>query len=115
MNWNDGAYGWIVFLLIAGTLATDVWRWLGVFAALRVDENGEVFRWVRAVSNALVAALIAKLVLFPPGVLAETSIVLRGGAFLAGVVAFFTFGRSMILGIVLAELVLIAGILIAQQ
>ena len=27
--------GWLAFLLVAGVLATDIWRVAGVFAALR--------------------------------------------------------------------------------
>ena len=107
-----GPWWWpYVFILIAGWLATDIWRWAGVFAALRVDENGEVFRWVRAVSNALIAALISKLVLFPPGALADAPLILRGGCFLFGVAVFFAARRSMMAGILAAEAVLLIGLI----
>ena len=111
MSWHDGTWGWLLFLLLAGTVATDIWRWAGVFAALRVDENGEVFRWVRAVSNALIAALISKLVLFPPGALADAPLILRGGCFLFGVAVFFAARRSMMAGILAAEVLLLAGLI----
>lgn len=107
---DNGVAGWLLFLLVAGYLATDFWRILGVFAALKVDENGEIFRWVRAVSTALVAALIARLVLFPPGALGETSLLLRGGAFLVGCATFLFIRRNMLIGILAAESVLIAGL-----
>jgi hypothetical protein len=105
---GDG-YGWLVMLFVAGTLATDIWRIIGVFTALRVDEGSEVFLFARAISTALVAALIARIVCFPPGALAEAPLMLRLGAFATGLAVYFAMRRSMALGIAAGEAVLIAG------
>jgi len=105
---TDG-YGWLVMLFVAGTLATDIWRIIGVFAALRVDEGSEAFQFARAISTALVAALVARIVCFPPGALADAPLVLRLGAFATGVVVYFTMRRSMALGIAAGEAVLVGG------
>ncbi|HSM19190.1 MAG TPA: AzlD domain-containing protein [Hyphomicrobiales bacterium] len=96
-------------VFIAGTLATDIWRVIGVFAALRVDEGSEVFLFARAISTALVAALIARIVCFPPGALADAPLVLRLGAFATGLAVYFAMRRSMALGIVAGEVVLVGG------
>ena len=32
----------LVMIIIAGWFATDVWRWLGVFAGGRLREDGEL-------------------------------------------------------------------------
>lgn len=108
---SDG-YGWIVYLLVAGTLATDFWRVLGVFAALRVDEGGELFQWVRAVSTALVAALVARIVFFPPGALADAPLALRTGAFAAGLFVYVGLRRSMLTGILTGVAMLLAGLIL---
>lgn len=100
---------WMVFLLIAGTLATDIWRVIGVFAALRVSEGSEIFLWVRAVSTALVAALIARIAFFPPGALQAVPLVVRLIAFAVGVAIFFVSRRSVLYGILAGEAVLLAG------
>lgn len=106
--------GWwsILYLLVAGTLATDIWRYLGVFAALRIDEAGEVFQWVRAASTALVAALIARLVVFAPGALADTPLLLRLAAFGAGFLVYLLARQNMLAGIAAGVAILVGGMLL---
>ncbi len=54
-----------IVIIIGGWLATDLWRYLGVIAGNRLDEESEALRWVRAVATALVMAVTAKLIVFP--------------------------------------------------
>jgi branched-subunit amino acid transport protein len=82
-------------ILLAGSLATYVWRFLGVVYASRLAPDSAILDWVRAVATALIAALIMRIVLVPPGALAETSLVSRGLALVAGALVFH-FGRRMI-------------------
>lgn len=106
--------GWLAFLLVAGVLATDFWRVLGVFAALRVSEESEIFKFVRAVATALVAALVARLIFFPPGALAEAPLLLRVAATAAGLAAFLGARRQVAVGILAGEAVLLAGFALAS-
>lgn len=98
-----------LFIAIAGFLATDIWRVLGVLFSVRLDESSEVLRWVRAVSTALIAGLISRLILFPVGDLAIAGLGLRLIAVAAGLGAFFLMRRSLFLGIVAGEATLLAG------
>lgn len=108
-------YGWLAMLFVAGTLATDIWRVIGVFAALKVDEGSEVFLFARAVSTALVAALIARIVCFPPGALAGAPLLLRLGAFATGVAVYFALRRALALGILAGEAVLVGGFMLYSR
>lgn len=98
-----------VMIVVAGWLATDVWRWIGVFASGRLREDSEILIWVRCVATALVAGLISKLILFPQGVLGETPMWLRIAATGAGFAAFFLSRQKVIVGVLAAEAFLIAG------
>ncbi|MCX8997616.1 AzlD domain-containing protein [Rhizobiaceae bacterium BDR2-2] len=91
-----------VFILVAGVLATDIWRWLGVLAGNRLREDSEAMLWVRAVATALVAAVIARLVLSPTGTLAEIPVWMRAGAALAGFVCYIVSGQRILAGIAVA-------------
>lgn len=104
--------GWwaYVFIAIAGWLATDIWRWLGVIAGKRLREDSEVLNWVRAVATALVAAVVAKLILYPTGVLENSPLWLRLGAVAVGAVAFFATGRKPAIGIGVSIAALAAGL-----
>ena len=98
-----------VMILVAGWLATDVWRWLGVFAGNFLREDGELLIWVRCVATALVAGVISKLILFPAGVLETSPVWLRILAAGAGFGAFLTSRQRVIVGVLTAEAVLIGG------
>ncbi|PDT39986.1 branched-chain amino acid transport [Sinorhizobium sp. FG01] len=97
-------------MAIAGWLATDLWRWLGVLAGKRLRDDSEALNWVRAVATALVAAVIAKLILYPTGVLAQSPLWLRVGAVLVGTVAFFVARQKPAVGIATAILTLAGGL-----
>lgn len=97
------------YILFAGALATAVWRAAGVSFAGRISEDSEIFRWVRAVATALVAALIARLILFPSGALAATPEWLRIGAGAIGFAVALGGRRWTFIGIVVAECLLLAG------
>lgn len=102
-----------LFILVAGWLATDIWRYLGVFIGGRVSEDSDAMVLVRTIATALVAAVIANLIVFPGGELAQTPLALRTGAAAAGFAAYIAARRNMLAGIVAAEVVLIGGMLLA--
>jgi branched-subunit amino acid transport protein len=101
-------FGLFVIVVLAA-LVSDVWRMLGVIAASRIDDSSDLFRWVKAVATALVAALVARLVLFPTGGLAEVPLALRLGAVVAGAVAYAATRRSLAAGVLVAVATLVAG------
>ena len=105
----DAAWWPYLFILLAGGLATDIWRWLGVLAGNRLRDDSEALIWVRAVATALVASVIGKLILFPTGALAAAPVALRLAAAAAGFAAFSAARQSVLAGVVTGEAVLLAG------
>lgn len=106
------AWWWpFLFILIGGWLATDMWRFLGVFLGGRLSEESELLVLVRCVATALVAAVVGNLVVFPTGALAATPLALRVGAILAGFAVYLLAAKRVIAGILAAEAVLLAGML----
>ena len=95
---GDGLGGYLT-LFLAGFLATEMWRWLGLAAGSRLDVGGAPFRWVRAVATALVSGLVARMVLFPAGALAEVALLVRLVAFAGGVALFLLFRRNVAAGV----------------
>ena len=106
-------WGWpFPFILVAGSLATDFWRYLGVYLGGHLAEDSDLLVLVRAVATALVAAVIGNLIVFPSGALADTGLALRVGAAAAGFAAYLLLGRRILVGILGAEAVLVAGLLL---
>jgi hypothetical protein len=113
MSYTSIDAGWwpFVYILVAGWFATDFWRYAGVLLGRRLSETSQAFVFVRAVATALVAAVISRLILFPSGSLAETALLLRLSAAVIGFIAFLLVGQRMSVGIGVALLVLVAGML----
>lgn len=88
---------WTTFLIIlaVGFAVTEPWRWAGSLLGRRIDPDSEAFRWVRAVSIALIAALLSRMVVFPSGALAAVAAPVRVGAFLICAGLYFAAGRSL--------------------
>lgn len=104
------AWWWpFVFILVAGALATDIWRWLGVMVGNRLKEGSLTLIWVRAMATALIASVIAKLILQPTGSLSDFDIYLRIFAVLSGFIVFLLTGKRIVYGIIIALLVLLIG------
>lgn len=105
------AWWWpYVFILIAGWLATDSWRFLGVYFGGRIADDSDILVLVRAMATALVAAVIGNLIAFPTGALASSSLVLRASAAAIGFLAYLLLGKRILVGICVAEAVLLAGL-----
>jgi branched-subunit amino acid transport protein len=96
-------------LIAAGFLPNEVWRMLGIVVAHGLDEGSELVIWVRAVATALLAGVVAKIILFPPGGLADVRLAVRLAAIAAGFAAFVLVRRSVFAGVLAGEAVLILG------
>ena len=91
----DDGFGGYLALFAAGFLVTEVWRWLGLLVGSRLDVAGEVFQWVRAVATALVAGMVARMLLFPAGALADIALTVRLTAFAGGFVCYYALKRNL--------------------
>lgn len=107
---NDAWWWPYLFILVAGWLPTDVWRFLGVALGGRMEEGSDLLVLVRAVATALVAAVVGNLIVFPGGALAATPLALRVGSAAVGFAAYLAGGKRMIVGIATAEMLLCLGL-----
>lgn len=57
--------------LIFVIFATYFWRGLGVLASGQINKDGEIFKWLSAVTYAILGALTFKLILLPVGLLGQ--------------------------------------------
>jgi hypothetical protein len=104
-----------LLVILAGFLPTEVWRTAAVFFARGIDEESEIFVFVRAVATALVAAVIARLVLIPTGDLVSVPLAVRLGACVAGYLVYLLARKTVIIGVLAGEAVIIAGAWAAGQ
>ncbi len=86
--------------LTLGALVTYFWRFLGVLLSGRIDAGSLMFQWVGAVSYALLAALIARMIVLPLGPpLDATPLSYRLAATVIALAVFFATRRNLLLGV----------------
>jgi branched-subunit amino acid transport protein len=70
--------GWGLWLaLIGACIGTYICRAIGVMLSGRINQESEIFRWVAAVTYAMVAALTVRMILLPIGLLATVPLWIR--------------------------------------
>jgi hypothetical protein len=98
-----------VLLLLVGFLPNEIWRWLGVVLARGIDEDADIVVGVRAVATAVLAGVIARIIVLPPGALAGVVLPVRVAAMAIGFAGFLALRRSPFAGIVIGEAALLIG------
>jgi len=99
-----------VFIFLAASLPTQMWRWAAVLFASDIDSNSEWLVLIRCVSTALVAAVVAQFIVFPTGALAEVPVLLRIASAALGFAVYLK-TYHLFAGIVAGEGALIIGYL----
>jgi hypothetical protein len=96
-------------LLLVGVLPNEVWRMLGLVLARGLNENSQIVLWSRAVATAILTGVVAKLIIFAPGDLAAVPLLIRIGAAVCGFAAFLAIRRSVFVGVVTGEAIIVGA------
>ena len=67
----------IILVILVTSFATYLSRFLGVVSSEKIKETSKIFKWFNCIAYSILAALIARMVVFPTGELAESSIFIR--------------------------------------
>jgi hypothetical protein len=96
-------------LILVGFLPNEVWRFVGLLTSRGLHEHSQLVVWSRTVATALLAGVVAKLILFSAGELAGIPLAVRLGATVLAFLAFLAVKRSVFVGVLVGEAVLLAG------
>ena len=67
----------IILVILVTSFATYLSRFLGVVSSEKIKKTSKIFKWFNCIAYSVLAALIARMVVFPAGELAESSIFIR--------------------------------------
>ena len=96
-----------LWLIVLGcSLATFIWRFMGVLFVQRIDPEGAVFEWVGCVSYAMVAGLIFRMLVFPDNELANVPFLSRGIAIAARFGVYYLFKQALLPGVLAGSICL---------
>ena len=67
----------ILLSIIVTSLATYVSRFLGVVTSKKIKETSKIFKWFNCLAYSTLSALLARIIIFPAGALAEVDYFIR--------------------------------------
>ena len=96
----------IVLAILVTSLATYLSRFLGVVSSEKIKETSKIFRWFNCLAYSTLAALIARIVIFPSGVLSEADYVIRIIVLIASILVFYVTKRNLVYPTVFSAIIL---------
>ena len=86
----------VVYAILVTSLATFLSRFLGAVSSQGIKETSKIFKWFNCLAYATLAALIARTIIFPVGVLNDTSYLIRLIVVIFSLVVFFVSKKNYV-------------------
>ena len=96
---------WLIFL--SAILGPYVWRFAAVLISHRIEPNHPIFEWCTCLAYGIIAALVARTLILPTGLLAEVSLVQRLVPICFAFIGYYLLGKRLWVGILFGEAVFI--------
>ena len=86
----------ILMVIIVTSIATYLSRFLGVVSSEKIKETSKIFRWFNCLAYSTLAALIARMVIFPSGTLVEVDYLIRFIVVVLSIVIFYLTKKNLV-------------------
>ena len=86
----------VVLIIVVTSLATYLSRFLGVLSSEKIKENSKIFRWFNCLAYSTLAALIARIIIFPSGTLSEIDYLIRFIVVILSIVVFYLTKKNLV-------------------
>jgi branched-subunit amino acid transport protein len=96
----------IVLAILITSLATYISRFLGVITSKKIKETSKIFKWFNCLAYSTLSALLARIVIFPAGALAEVDYLIRFIVVLICLLIFLISKKNLVYPTVLSALLL---------
>ena len=96
----------IILAILVTSIATFSSRFLGVISSEGIKETSKLFRWFNCLAYSTLAALIARTIIFPVGVLSEASYIVRAIVVLFCLFIFFISKRNFVYPTVISAIMM---------
>ena len=96
----------IILVILVTSFATYLSRFLGVVSAEKIDTNSKIFKWFNCTAYSILAALIARIVIFPAGTLEEVELWIRLIVIIISIIVFFISKKNLVYPTVLSAIIL---------
>jgi len=96
----------VVLAILVTSLATFLSRFLGVISSKGIKETSKLFRWFNCLAYSTLAALIARTIIFPVGVLSDSTYASRVLVVLFCLFIFFISKRNFVYPTVISAIMM---------
>ena len=96
----------IVLAILVTSLATYSSRFLGVVSSEKIKETSKIFKWFNCLAYSTLAALIARIVIFPSGALSESNYIIRIIVLIVSILVFYVTKRNLVYPTVFSAIIL---------
>ena len=96
----------IILVILVTSFATYLSRFLGVVSSEKIDAKSKIFRWFNCIAYSILAALIARIVIFPAGVLDEADLWIRLFVLIISIIIFIISKKNLVYPTVLSAILL---------
>ena len=96
----------IILAIVATSLATFVSRFMGALTSEKVSIKSKAFQWFNCVAYSTLAALLGRMIIFPAGVLADSSLIIRIVVLFICIVIFLNSKKNLVIPTILSAVLL---------
>ena len=96
----------IVLVILVTSFATYLSRFLGVVSSEKIKDTSKIFKWFNCIAYSVLAALIARMIVFPAGELAESDIFIRYFVVIVSIVIFLFSKKNLVYPTILSAILL---------
>ena len=96
----------LILVIFVTSIATFASRFLGVLTAENISDKSKLFDWFNYVAYAILAALIARMIIFPAGALLESTLLIRLIVVSTSVAIFVYSKKNLVLPTILSFILL---------
>ncbi len=96
----------IIIVIFVTSFATYLSRFLGVVSAEKIKETSKMFRWFNCLAYSTLAALIARIIIFPSGSLSEVDYSIRFIIVFLSIMVFYLTKKNLVYPTIFSAIIL---------
>ena len=96
----------ILLVIIITSFATYLSRFLGVVSSEKITETSKMFRWFNCLAYSTLAALIARIIIFPSGSLSEVDYLTRFIVIILSIILFYLTKKNLVYPTIFSAIIL---------
>ena len=96
----------VVLAILVTSFATFSSRFLGVITSEKIKEDSKVFRWFNRLAYSTLAALIARIIIFPSGALSEVDYFVRFIVIISSILIFYLTKKNLVYPTIFSAVIL---------